>query len=834
MTQPRAGRPSYWSFVCLSLCLCAVAWAQGATEEKAPAAQWADFVKAIKDADREPAREAAAAILANRRIDDARFVKLIDDDAEHVALFTAALQSDKVRDPAVRLLERYASIKARGKVAPFWVNFNHYVRIARPEAAHDEAKNLLDQLPVVATAALGAMAEPGGPGLLRRAEDQILLDVVESREYPDFDVTLQRAARIATLKDQAEKISLRISEARINRSRDRDRIVADIQKLSEGERANVNAINRLRSAGQFAAPELLVSLLDTRRAKLHPFVLAAMVSVGRPVVYPLSVALLDLEAVPQGQVAQVLAEIGYPRALPYLKMVLENPRTDANTRSIVEAAYRQLSRNMNLPANVTAAELFLTLGQNYYASGSAGDTMVGFDPAGGRGVVWSYDRAAGLIETRVHQSIFADVLAMRAARIALSLNPRLDAAMSLWLAANLRRENRLPQDEKDPSYDTGKMQAPAFYLAMAGPLRQHDVLHRALDDNDAALALDAIEALAQTAGTDALVNRAGTAQPLLRALTYPDRRVRFAAAFALTNAQPKTEFPGSFRVVPVLSEAVRQTDTRYAVVLGRDENSLNRLAGAVSKLDPKYQPIPGRSLNAIADQISNGPGVDMIITNLEIEQVVALYRQTANDYKLAAVPIVALVSPGDQIELNRRFDRDPRLRPVAMTEEEKQLKPALDQAAQAYAGAAIGAEEAEQLALTSLRLLRGLALNTSNVFRVNEAEAALIRALQDPREPVVLGAASVLALFDTPAAQRAIADVALDATAETPRRAQLIASLTESATRFGSRLSEIQLAKVLELVKEPPDKDLALPASRLHGALTLPTANVAQMIIPAK
>ncbi|MCX5660694.1 MAG: hypothetical protein NTW19_13380 [Planctomycetota bacterium] len=815
------------------LCLSPTAATFAQPEEKAPAALWTDFSAAVKGDLQEPARDSASQILASRKLDDTRFAKLIDDDPDHNALFAQGLKSEKVHDATVRILERYTSIKSRPKLAPYWLNFIHYVRIARPDAAQAEATNLLAQLPTVTAATLtDGLADAGGAALAQRVEDQTLLDIVESREYPDFDVTLQRAARIATLKDLSEKIQQKIQDARINRSRDHDRIVTDIQRLSEGERANLNAITRLRAAGQFAAPELLAALLDERRAKLQPFVLAAMVSIGRPVVYPLSVALPNLEAVPQGQVAQVLAEIGYPRALPYLKLVLDNPKTDANTRTIVETAYKQISRNMNLPKNVTAAELFLTLGQNYYNSGSTGDTLMGFDPAAGKGVAWSYDRAAGLIDSRVPVSIFADVLAMRASRQALDLNPKLDAAMSLWLMSNLRRENRLAKGEVDPSYPTN-LQPPAFYLGMAGPLRQHDVLNRALEDSDTALALDAIGALSQTAGTDALVNRAGTAQPLLRALTYPDRRVRFAAAFALTNAQPKSEFPGSFRVVPVLAEAVRQTDVRYAVVIGKDTDSLNRLAGAVSELQPHYEAIPGTNLNAVAEPIGNGPGVDLIVTNQSLEQVVSLYRQSAADYKLAAVPIVALVSPGDQIELSRRFDRDPRLRPVAMTEDAKQLKPALEQAVTSYAGAAINAEEAEQFALTSLHLLRSLALNTSNVFKVGEAEPALVRALNDIRPQVAIDAAAVLSLLDSGDAQRALADAALDATQDPKKRVPFIVSLTESATRFGSKLNEVQLGKVLDLVKTAQG-DLALPASRLHGALTLPTSNVAQLIEAAK
>ncbi len=469
-----------------------------------------------------------------------------------------------------------------------------------------------------------------------------------------MDQTLQRAERSPSLKEIAEKIAQRIQDAQIQRSRDRERIVASIQRLGEGERANMNAVALLRSAGQYAAPDLLAALLDENRVNLQPYVLAAMVSVGRPIVYPLAVALPDLEPLPQSQIAQVLAEIGYPRALPYLKFVIDNPKTDPNTRHVIEAAYTQLTRAQALPSNVSSAELFLTLAENYYTSGSTGDTTVGLDPVGGMGVVWNYDRSAGLIDTRVPAAIFPDVLAMRAARQALWLNPRLDAALSIWLMANQRRANRLPSGEVDPSYPND-LQGPSFYLEMAGPLRQHDVLHRALADHDSALALNAIAALSQTAGTDALVNRAGTAQPLLEALGYPDRRVRFAAAFALTNARPQSEFPGSFHVVPVLAEAVRQSDVRYAVVLGKDQASTNGLATLIANLG--YKPIAGLHLIDVADAVNAGPGVDLIVTNLDADQVIDVYRESSNDYKLAAIPIVRWSAPPPKLNS-----------PVALTE----------------------------------------------------------------------------------------------------------------------------------------------------------------------
>lgn len=698
-----------------------------------------------------------------------------------------------------------AALAKPDQSAALWSDFNHYVRIARPD-----------------------LAQAVGNSLLKNLDEQKLLDIVESGDYADYEQTLDRASRIETLKGLAQQLGDKIQHARITRSRDPVRIVADIQKLSQGERANLNALARLKAAGQFAAPSLLRTLLEEKQQKLHPYVLAAMVSIGRPLVYPLSVALPNLEAVPQGQIAQVLAEIGYPRTLPYLREVMENPKTDPSIKSTIEAAYRQLAKSAGVPESVTAAELYLTLGQNHYRSATRGEISPTSDMAQGQNMVWTYDRTAGLVPIPVPAAIYGDVLAMRAARTALQLNPQMDPALSLWLAANLRRKNRLPAGAADLSYGPD-MLTPSFYMQMAGPLRQHDVLARALDDKDAALALDAIGALGATAGTDALINRAGTVQPLLRALSYPDRRVRFAAAFTMVNARSKSEFPGSQRVVPVLTEALRQTDSRSALVIGRDRTSVNQLVAVLKEMG--YQAFGGLSLGEVSETIRSGTGVDLIVTNQGLEQVIALHRQTTTDYKLAAVPTIALVSKGDQIELKRRYDRDDRIRTIAQSEKFEELKAAAEELATSSKGSPIAAEEAQTLALTSLRFLHEIALaGSSSVYNLADAQPALIAALGDKRPQVVVGAAKVLAMIESPDAQTAIAEAALDPTHPTDMRVALLGSLADSATLLGNHLTEIQAGKLLDLVKNSQG-DLALASSRAHGALTLPTANVVPLII---
>ncbi len=692
-----------------------------------------------------------------------------------------------------------------------WQDFNHYVRVARPDMAAATGNSLL------------ALYPEGKDG------NRQLLEVVENAgDYADFEATLERASRVEKLKPIADKVMSRLQAARVERSKEPERIVADIKRLGEGERAYANALARLRAAGPYATPEFLKALADKENARLHPYIMQAMVSIGRPLIYPLSESLNQLEPVTQSQVAQVLADIGYPLSLPYIKRSIENPATDPAAKQILQAAFDRISAPLNhVPGNATASELFLTLAENYYKASTIGAAAPGVESSAGteNGIIWEYDRTAGLVPIPVPKAIYGDVLAMRASRAALELNRQLDRALSLWLMANLRRENRL-NGGTDLSYSS-KWQAPMFYVEMAGPSRIHDILEGALNDNDPVLALDAIDALSKTAGTAALVNKEGGVQPLLRCLSYPDRRVRFTAAFALCNARPTALFPGANRIVPVLTEAVRQGDVKYALVIGRDTEDANKLAAVAT--DMGYQVVAGDSLDAIAPQMATIPGVDIVLVHKDLTNLLRTKQRFNADYKLAGVPVIALVEEGQKPEVTRSTKNLGTVLVMNETSKPEEIKTAAEGALKALAGRQITGEEAEVFATRALGILYEIGSDRASIFKVSEARNALVEALNDPREKVAIKAGEVLALQDDPEVQRALGNAALDPARPTEQRLALLGSLATNARSYGNRLSELQVDKLMQLIKSSTG-DLAIAAARVHGALTLPTSDVVELI----
>jgi len=205
-----------------------------------------------------------------------------------------------------------------------------------------------------------------------------------------------------------------------------------------------------------------------------------------------------------------------------------------------------------------------------------------------------------------------------------------------------------------------------------------------------------------------------------------------------------------------------------------------------------------------------------------VEGIDRLYNQTIEDVKLAAVPIVAIVDAGTQVRLNRKYGEGGRVFTALVTDADG-LKAAVDRARKAYAGAEISEEEAGKYAATALILLREIALGSDKVYNVMDAQPALVQALSDDRQNIVQQAGGVLALLNSEAAQKALADAALDTARPEETRVSILNSLALSATHFGTRLNEVQLDGLHKLIGSAKG-DVALSAARAYGALAQPTS----------
>lgn len=688
-----------------------------------------------------------------------------------------------------------------------WKDFIHYSRVARLDLAAAHGKSLVDL----------------------QLEPEALLEVVEDSPYAkDFAKDIERMmgmsgeaahgiAEVAALVDKA------IDDAKIAVIRDLDRIAGEIEKLDTGLRARTNAVRRLKEAGEYAAPQLLrVVLAESDREKeLRPYAIEALVAIGRPVVLPLSEALSELPTPAQQDVVRILGRIRYPLALPYLKQLSENSRVDEATQQVITDALIAITRGREIDVEASAASLYLDLAEDYYA----GKASLTLEPGAETNLRWMTSASGNLTYQRVPTEIYVDVMAMQATRRALELDSDLGDALSLWITANFRRANNLPEGVDDPSY-SDEMRSPRFYATLAGPNHVKPTLMRALKAHDAELALDGIRALGATAGSDLLVEQP---EALVGALSAGDRRVRYEAAFVIAKSQPTEDFEGAGRVIPVLAEAVRQTTKPVALVVAEERKTLNTLAAAVRDAG-QFEVIQSTDPANVADELLTVTGVDLAVIQGPVSSINAFNVGRAQQYKVSAAPLVVVATPDQVTAVNRLFVDDTRAVVTPAGGSPTQLASAINKALASTQAGQIDADQAEAYATESLTLLRELAVAGSEVLDSNLAKAAVVEALDDPREAVVIAAASVLSEIGGVESQQAIADAALDAERDEALRITLLGSLGRCARNHGTQITLRQANQLRQLVDHSTD-DLADAAAAAYGALNMPSAHSTKLIV---
>ena len=409
-----------------------------------------------------------------------------------------------------------------------WNDYLHYTKIGRLDVAAGYAQAVLDGNPDPVQ--LLTFSEKNQQGYA------ILLKVVESA--PD-----------AKLAELSKKILAIIEQGRFIRRTDPKIIVEEVKRLTGTERGRMTAVKRLQNAGEYSIMYMLEALADESRKDEAANIIWALPQVGRDSLRPLAVALQSKNVPIKAEIIRAMGKIGYPQSLAYLKYVVE--KDDSNElRGLAEQSIKQIDESA---LNVSAAEQFYNLGEEYYYHGQSLKPAEDANFAN----VWFWDaEKQQLSREKVNKDYFYELMAMRQCEWALKADAGFGQAIGLWLASYFKAESA---GAPMPTY-FGQGHADALvYATTAGPEYLHQALARAIKDDNAYVALGAVEALAITAGEKSLLYRLGIAQPLLQALSFKDRAVRYSAAIAIAAAGPKNDFAESKLVTENLAQAIAKT-----------------------------------------------------------------------------------------------------------------------------------------------------------------------------------------------------------------------------------------------------------------------------------
>lgn len=250
----------------------------------------------------------------------------------------------------------------------------------------------------------------------------------------------------------------------------------------------------------------------------------------------------------KAEIIKAMGNIGYAQSLPYLKYVMEKDKS-GELRGFAEESLTKIDPSA---LTISAAELFYNLGSHYYYHA---ESLAPVEDAN-FSLMWFWDpNGQRLVREKVDRNYFYELMSMRCCEWSVKSDAEFGKSIGLWLAAFFKAESTgLPM----PNY-FGPGHADAMtYATTAGAEYLHQALARALEDKNSYVALQAVEALASTAGEKSLFYRLGMNQPLVDAMSFNNRSVRYSAAIAIAEAGPAEMFPQTELVVKILGEALGQ------------------------------------------------------------------------------------------------------------------------------------------------------------------------------------------------------------------------------------------------------------------------------------
>jgi hypothetical protein len=495
------------------------------------------------------------------------------------------------------------------------------------------------------------------------------------------------------------------------------------------------------------------------------------------------------------------------------------------TKQAALDAIQRISGQQVNPQSLNTAQLFYQLGEKFYYDTAA----IRVDERNPVGYMWYWDNAKGLVKTDVPPAIFNELMAMRTTEFALKLGASTGTsgdALALWLASNYKREVELPQGATDPTRQPNQPDA-HYYGVQAGANYLNAALNRALTDRNSQVALKIILSLQGIAGRENALP--GGRGPLVDAMAYPDRIIRYESAFAVANALPQQAFEGKDRVVPLLAEALSQTGQPTVMIAAPSPEAVNALSEGLKAAG--YAVSGGTSADAVATAANELNSVDVVVItdDLPAPEVERLLNSRNQPVKLAGAAKLVMVK-SDASPYANRAQSDPMIS-TTMARDAAGLKPAIDQARTKAGGLPVDPTVATKYATRAGELLSKLAISNTAVFDLSVAEPSLLASLTDARPEIVKLSGNVLAFVNTTNGQAGLLTVGADDKTADDVKISLLRSLSTNAKYFGNRLEPQQIETLAKLVEGAPNLEVRSAAAEAHGALNLPPDQAKGLIL---
>jgi CheY-like chemotaxis protein len=561
-------------------------------------------------------------------------------------------------------------------------------------------------------------------------------------------------ARVTALAPSAQQFAEACMNAAATQARDPQRLAKLIDDLNSPSATARNAARfDLAAAGEPGVVATLEALARETDPERRTAIAAAVVAMDPSAVDPLLGMLATTDSALRHDVIRILKAMHVTLARPFIAAA----SSSADAGRLLDEAIDRNKRGMRSFAT------------------DENDTVA----------LWHWDDATKKLSSTRYpideaQTIWAARLALEYAK--LRPNDRLVVCQALVLgleADGLIGGPPSPDMEKLLSASDGAMLNMVLGAAM---------------NHDLPLAAATVAAvIGQRGDASSLFTSAPTPAPLADALTYPNRRVRFAALQAIMALDPKTSFPGASRVPETLGYFATGASQRRAVVAMPVADDATTLAGRLNGLGIEADPAT-RGGQAVAAAWQSAD-LEIVLVDVDID------RPGIRDvlYALRSEPATGQVPIG-LLATKSRLDAAQRIagqhehviafpRPqsdAALNELIARLQAISDR------DPATPDERAE-MAGAALDWLGRLLARDHTFYDLRRQAPVVQAALYLPKFSA--RSAKALALLGTPASQRALVDFASHQSVPIDARNAAARAFAESVERHGILLTTEEILR---------------------------------------
>ena len=458
------------------------------------------------------------------------------------------------------------------------------------------------------------------------------------REEAGYQVFMEMLTDGGDMREAARAFLSVSEQETADRETNPDKIQEIVEKVAGGGEGQWKALIELSRIGESAVQYMIPYLKSNDTAASN--IRTALTKMSGGAVLPLSAALRSGNRNIQKNVSAVLGEIGDRRGIADLKWMSEK-----NSGGAGSIASSSLSKIYSPVAVESSKVEYVRRAYEYYISSPSY-----IKRPGSKWFVWTW-KGGKLVGTEVPSYLYNYKIAEQSCYNALKSDPNYTEAWSLLVriyfaqyneAGSVVRTARLNQLSPEQIEIFEKIRQDLEgnrVLAMAAGINNMMLaLDQSIEDGDGEVGAMCLEALAGVCTDENLSSN----NPIFKALTSSDKRLKYAAAMALVKINPSQSFPNSDQVIPVLVDALGESDARTILVVDNDVDVRNRFLGSLNKFN--YAAFGASSGLEALERAKSFPTEDLIILdsslgtgNYSLDYV---YNNLKTDFRTRRIPII--------------------------------------------------------------------------------------------------------------------------------------------------------------------------------------------------